>query len=502
MEVGGPFQVLAQQVWIKAEDRKPPATGEVITPTAVQAGSSSADSGAANLISQAGLQDRNGDGLYEQTADPRDMWRSAKNDGKTWVEFDFGKPQKLSTICIWNYNEAWYTNQGVRTMAISVWTPEAGWQKIRAEQALDPAEGADGYDEPTVIRLDPTPAQKVRFDSLASLGDPEYVGLSKVRFFSSLGPRAIRPYPLDGATGVHCDDLELTWGAGDGAKAHNIYLGTKPDDLKLLGKIEPSVMKVSRLQSDARYYWRIDETQADGSVAAGPVWSFSTSSALAGWWKLDEAEGAKAADSSGNKHDGVLHGNPVWQPAGGRVRGALQFDGVDDYVDTGWQPQLSTWTAAAWIKSPAAPTSPVASGPVHCEKNFQIDWDHGNDPFRGAAGVRVGGTWYSAGFGELKANTWYHLVATYDRTHLRTYKDGVLITDNAQLSGSPDPEPATLKFGKHAQDEAFFTGTVDEVCVFAYALNGEEVKALYSGKEPTAIAASSASSQPVLVSQR
>ncbi len=206
MEVGGPFQVLAQQVWIKAEDRKPPATGEAITPTTVQAGSSSTDSGAANLISQAGLQDRNGDGLYEQTTDPRGMWRSAKNDGKTWVEFDFGKPQKLSTICIWNYNEAWHTNQGVRTMAISVWTSEAGWQKVRAEQALDPAEGADGYDEPTVITLDPTPAQKVRFDNLASLGDPEYVGLGKVRFFSLLGPQAVLPRSPGGATPLASHD--------------------------------------------------------------------------------------------------------------------------------------------------------------------------------------------------------------------------------------------------------------------------------------------------------
>ncbi len=48
-------------------------------------------------------------------------------------------------------------------------------------------------------------------------------------------------------------------------------------------------------------------------------------------WQLDETEGTIAQDCIGNK-DGTLHGNPTWQPTGGKVGGALQFDGVDDYI--------------------------------------------------------------------------------------------------------------------------------------------------------------------------
>ncbi len=76
---------------------------------------------------------------------------------------------------------------------------------------------------------------------------------------------------------------------------------------------------------------------------------------LAAWWKLDETGGTSIADSSGNGHHGVVYGDPAWLPSGGHVRSALQFDGVDDYVDTGWMPNLPTWTVATWIKSPAAP---------------------------------------------------------------------------------------------------------------------------------------------------
>jgi hypothetical protein len=115
------------------------------------------------------------------------MWRSAKGDLNGWLEFDFGKPQKLSTLCVWNYNDTWHTDRGVRKMDISVWTQEAGWRKIRENQQVDQAEGGDGYDEPTILNLDATTAQKVRFDNLVSLGDPDYVGLSEVQFF---GPGA------------------------------------------------------------------------------------------------------------------------------------------------------------------------------------------------------------------------------------------------------------------------------------------------------------------------
>jgi len=51
-------------------------------------------------------------------------------------------------------------------------------------------------------------------------------------------------------------------------------------------------------------------------------------------WALDETEGIVAQDSAGN-NDAFLVGDPVWQPSGGQVDGALQLDGVDDCVITG-----------------------------------------------------------------------------------------------------------------------------------------------------------------------
>lgn len=468
----------------------------------MQAASSDPGSEPVNLINGSGLRDVDFDDLNEHRANPSYMWRSAKGEAQNWVEFDFGTPQKLNAICVWNYNDTWHTNQGVRKMSVSAWTSGTGWQKILAEQQIDQAEGGDGYDEPTIIKLDATTVQKVRFDALTNLGDPDYVGLSEVQFFGPLGPQAVRAYPPDGAAGVNFNDLELAWVTGEGVKAQSVYLGTSVEALQPLGKTEKPPVKISHLKSNTKYFWRVEGTQADGSVTSSKVWSFTTGGGLAGWWKLDESEGTVAADSSGNRHDGTLCGNPVWQPKGGKIGGALQFDGMQDAVDTGWADDLATWTVAVWVKSPAAPVGAQApSGPVHRQANYQINWNHHTSEHRGDVGFRDSSNWRHASLGSLSADTWYHLVGTFDGRSLKAYKDGVLVSESS-ASGRPVHERATLKLGRHATDEGYFAGTIDEVCIFAYALSIDEVKALYSGKEPAAIAAGSDSATPRLVSQR
>lgn len=75
---------------------------------------------------------------------------------------------------------------------------------------------------------------------------------------------------------------------------------------------------------------------------------------LIAYWKLDEAEGGVAYDDAGDK-DGALHGDPNWQDTGGWVAGALEFDGVDDYVSTDFilDPADGPFSVFAWIKGGA-----------------------------------------------------------------------------------------------------------------------------------------------------
>jgi len=292
--------------------------------------------------------------------------------------------------------------------------------------------------------------------------------------------KATKPQPRDGATTGITTVSNLKWKAGVNAKSHKVYFGTKVDELPLLAEVQsPSYDELPELEEGAKYYWRVDEVWADGNVITGDVWSF-TIGKMVGWWKLDESEGGNANDSSDNNHTGKLVGGPQWRPTGGKVGGALEFDGVDDYVETDYATDLSAWTVAVWVNSPAAPKSAMPSGPVHREKNYQINWDHGDTTFRGAAAMQVGGIWYAAKYMPLSANTWYHLAATYNGENLKAYKDGVLITNNSAPSGTPDAESATLKFGKHSASSDYFGGTIDDVRIYNYALSKGEVTALYN----------------------
>ena len=66
------------------------------------------------------------------------------------------------------------------------------------------------------------------------------------------------------------------------------------------------------------------------SLASMLVAAGSASAELVAHWRLDEASGVTAFDSSGNGNDGTLNGNPQWEA--GMIGGALHFDGSSDYV--------------------------------------------------------------------------------------------------------------------------------------------------------------------------
>ena len=75
---------------------------------------------------------------------------------------------------------------------------------------------------------------------------------------------------------------------------------------------------------------------------------------LIAYWKLDETQGQTARDSASSRV-GTLHGNPLWQPTGGQKGGALQLDGVDDYVQTPsvLNPSTGSFSVFAWVKGGA-----------------------------------------------------------------------------------------------------------------------------------------------------
>ena len=158
----------------------------------------------------------------------------------------------------------------------------------------------------------------------------------------------------------------------------------------------------------------------------------------------------------------------------------LSFDGASQFVDTRDTSLYSSFTVECWVKSPLAPSSLQGKGPVHYEKNFQINWDHVQSSARSSLVLNVtNGGWQSASFGPLEGEKWYHLAGTYDGDTLRAYTNGRLVTEKVFQGGAPVKEAFSLKIGKHAKlsgAQEYFKGSVDEVRVWDRALSAKEIQ--------------------------
>jgi len=105
--------------------------------------------------------------------------------------------------------------------------------------------------------------------------------------------QALDPDPANGAT-VLPGIVGLTFTPGEGAVSHNVYLSENDFDSVNAGAdsvfvgnvVNPAILLgigippdpfVGGLTPGATYFWRIDEVDADGNVAAGKVWSFTLS---------------------------------------------------------------------------------------------------------------------------------------------------------------------------------------------------------------------------------
>jgi hypothetical protein len=95
------------------------------------------------------------------------------------------------------------------------------------------------------------------------------------------------PSPADKITEV-VRDAVLSWMPGDTFQTHNVYFGTSFEDVNAATTEDPRGVLVSQGQTgntydppglldyNQKYYWRVDEVEADGTtIRRGVVWSFT-----------------------------------------------------------------------------------------------------------------------------------------------------------------------------------------------------------------------------------
>jgi len=193
-------------------------------------------------------------------------------------------------------------------------------------------------------------------------------------------------------------------------------------------------------------------------------------------WKLDETEGSMARDSASGE-DAFVMGDPLWEPAGGMVDGALRLDGVDDCVITvsGINPAEGPFSVFAWIKG-GAPGQVVLSQ-ISGANWLCIDSSEGNL----MTDIKCAGR--SAGPPLLSEivitdGQWHRIGLVWDGSYRMLYVDGIAVAEDTQDGLEGSGNGLYIGTGKVMQPGTYFLGMIDDVRIYDVALSAEEVAAL------------------------
>lgn len=207
-----------------------------------------------------------------------------------------------------------------------------------------------------------------------------------------------------------------------------------------------------------------------------------------GYWKFDEGSGLTANDSSLNSNVGALVNGPTW--IAGRVNSALNFDGVDDYVQVGVRPTLmfsNQLTLSAWIKPGASVFG--AHTILNQEGEYELAVHDGQIAWA-IANISPGWNWVFTGYVPPQGS-WTHIALTYDGSTIRTYANGIQVHAQAgsgniiDASAEDDFRIGSRQCGICVE---YFHGGIDEVRVYNRTLTPAEIQALVNvGNTPPTV---------------
>jgi len=190
-------------------------------------------------------------------------------------------------------------------------------------------------------------------------------------------------------------------------------------------------------------------------------------------WKLDETEGNIVHDSSFGGNDATVNGVPTWQPTAGQVDGALQFDGIDDYVSTPFvlNPADGEFSVFAWIKG-GAPGQVIIS---------QTDFGGigqvwlCTDPSEGKLMTELKGAGRTGrpliSQTVITDGDWHRIGLVWDGSNRMLYVDDVEVAKDTQGTLTYSKGGLHIGAGKSLEPGTFWSGLIDDVRIYNRAVS-------------------------------
>jgi hypothetical protein len=209
---------------------------------------------------------------------------------------------------------------------------------------------------------------------------------------------------------------------------------------------------------------------------------------LVGWWlpSVNPRGGNRLFDLSPFRNHGTLTNmtNDDWVVSQGV--GALDFDGVNDYVNCGTSVRGSSrLTVSVWVQS----SSPVnlqrifSNEPDDYTTAFTIYLNSGNWFFFTSATSPDAFAQASLGTtAQINTGQWVHLCATYNGSVINTYRNGVFVATASWTRGISAFQGTTVLGATFYQGNftGYFSGQIDDARIYSRALTPPEIRQLAS----------------------
>ena len=162
---------------------------------------------------------------------------------------------------------------------------------------------------------------------------------------------------------------------------------------------------------------------------------------------------------------------------------SLNFDGSNDYVDTGFQPDFihTNATMSYWVKLNDFVSMQTMG--CHNTKRFYLGFNTTSAMF-GVANAAKTSTDVSS---YISTDTWIHLCLVAEGGTAKYYINGVERDSNTYTQSSGNNPDTNFLIGatSHTSTSYYMEGNIDEVAIWDTALDADAVAAIYNSGTPT-----------------